>query len=340
MNTPTAQTIGVLLVNLGTPAGSDVASVKRYLREFLSDPYVIDLPNPWRSLLVQGLIIPLRAKKSAHAYQQIWTDQGSPLLTNSLALKESLQNLLGPDYCVRLGMNYGEPNLVSALCELKQCQKIIVLPLFAQYSTAVTESILEKIRKISASEKISSKLAIIQDFYNHPAYIQALAQKIQPSLDESDVEYLLLSYHGLPMRQLYKISNPCKQCTDTPCPMIQLDNKNCYRAQCFQTSRLVTEQLTLGKTKVITCFQSRLGRLTWTGPYTEHILEQLAAQGIKRIAIACPSFITDCLETLEEIGIRARNTWLTAPDREFKLILGLNNEADYLTKILTPSSSF
>jgi protoporphyrin/coproporphyrin ferrochelatase len=324
--------IGVLLVNLGTPSAPQVPAVKRYLREFLTDPKVIDLPNPWRSLLVNGLIIPARAKRSTHAYQQIWTQAGSPLLVHSQGLKNSLQHLLGQDYRVSLGMNYGQPSLAQALEELKNCHKIIVLPLFPQYSSAVTESILIKVKSFK-----TPPLEIIQDFYQHPAFIAALAKQIQTHIDACAPEVLLLSYHGLPMRQLYKTSGDvCKNHAQSPCPLMHAHNQNCYRAQCFATSKAVSENLKLNQTKIITSFQSRLGRLTWTQPYTEQVLIDLAGQGIKRIAIACPSFVTDCLETVEEIGIRAKKTWLQLGGEDFKLIPALNDDADWLKNIILP----
>ncbi|MFA6037589.1 MAG: ferrochelatase [Legionellales bacterium] len=323
MNTHT----GILLINLGTPSASDAASVKRYLDEFLTDPKVIDIPNPWRTLLVRGLITPFRAKKSAHAYQQIWTKDGSPLLVNSLALKESLKL----DCPVSLGMNYGEPSIKSALEELKDCDKLIVVPLFPQYSSAVTESILEKVKSLT-----SKPLEIIKDFYNDEHYIQAMTNKIQETLTQKQPEYLLFSYHGLPMRQLYKTSGDiCKSCINNPCPAIQEKNRDCYRAQCYETSRLITEKLALDETKTLTCFQSRLGRLTWTGPYTEKILQDLAFLGIKNIAITCPSFVTDCLETLEEIGIRAKQTWLDYGGEELTLIPALNEDGSWLQAIVS-----
>jgi protoporphyrin/coproporphyrin ferrochelatase len=176
---------------------------------------------------------------------------------------------------------------------------------------------------------------VIKDFYNHPAYIKAMSENIQQTLNTLEPEYLLFSYHGLPMRQLYKTSGEiCKQCISAPCPKIQEKNRYCYRAQCYETSRLISAQLTLKHTKTLTCFQSRLGRLTWTQPYTEIMLQQLAQQGIKRIAITCPSFITDCLETLEEIGIRAKATWLAAGGSELTLIPALNSNATWINQDL------
>lgn len=324
-------TTGILLINLGTPSAADVVSVRRYLNEFLSDPKVIDIANPWRTLLVRGLIVPLRAKKSAHAYQQIWTEIGSPLMVNSLALKNTLQHDLGSGYVVSLGMNYGQPSIQDAFHELNACEKIIVLPLFPQYSFAVTESILEKVKECT-----NAPVEIIKDFFDHPAFIHAMSAQIQHTLNTKQPEYLLFSYHGLPMRQLYKTSgNICHGCIENACPKINTQNRYCYRAQCYDTSILITQQLSLGNTKTLTCFQSRLGRLQWTQPYTEIILQQLAAQGIKRIAITCPSFVTDCLETLEEIGIRAQNTWKKLGGSELTLIPALNENAHYLQKIIT-----
>lgn len=320
---------GILLINLGTPSAPDLVKVKQYLKEFLTDPKVIDLPNPWRYLLVNALIIPRRAKNSAHAYQQIWTENGSPLMVHSLALKENLQQLLGPDYQVSLGMNYGEPQIAQALDELKNCERIIVVPLFPQYSSAVTQSIINKVQSLT-----SKPLNIIKDFYNENSFITAMAAQIQSRLDDFKPEYLLFSYHGLPMRQLYKTSGKiCESCTLAPCPTINTQNRDCYRAQCFETSRLITQQLSLNNCKTITSFQSRLGRLTWTSPYTENTLQNLASNGIKRIAVTCPSFVTDCLETLEEIGIRARDSWKTYGGDELILIPALNSNAQYLFEL-------
>jgi protoporphyrin/coproporphyrin ferrochelatase len=333
--------IGILLINLGTPDAPDTQSVARYLKEFLSDPKVIDLPNPWRSLLVNGLIIPLRAKKSAHAYQQIWTEEGSPLLTNSVALQQSLQNALGDNYRISLGMNYGKPTIESALSALSNCEKIIVLPLFPQYSSAVTGSILDKVNAILKQKNITTPIEIIKDFFAHPAFISAYAENIQTVLNDTRPEYLLLSYHGLPMRQLYKTSGSiCKSCITMPCPALQDANKNCYRAQCYQTSKLITAQLSLGNTTVITSFQSRLGHIPWTQPYTDNILKELATKNIKRIAVACPSFVTDCLETLEEIGLRGHNTWMKLGGSELTLIPALNMQHSWIKSVVLSCESY
>lgn len=282
---------GILLVNLGTPDQPDTASVRRYLKDFLSDPRVVDLPAPIRWLLLRLIILPFRPARSSKAYQQIWTKAGSPLLVNSQTFADALATRLGDAYHVALGMRYGSPNMVDALTQLKDCEQIKVLPLFPQYASATTGSVLEQVLRQLAPLPNIPGLTLINAFYNDPGFISAYAQMIKKTLGETKPDMLLFSYHGLPERQLKKSGG-----------------QFCYREQCYETSRLLAEALGLSETQYLVVFQSRL-RGAWTKPYLDETLIRLARKGVKNIAIACPSFVADCLETLEEIDLRATNKW-------------------------------
>lgn len=330
--------VGILLINLGTPDAPNKKAIRRYLREFLSDPRVIDLPAMARWLLLNCFILPFRPKQTSHAYQQIWTPQGSPLLLNSQQLSHALQEKLGTDFCVRLGMRYGSPSLSMALHQLQQqrCEKIIILPLFPQYSSAASGSAIEKTLSIIKQWHEIPDLEIITDFYQHPAFIHAQQQVIQTSLKDFNPDLLLFSYHGLPERQLNQTNCHQSECNlKTICPRSQAINRFCYRHQCYVTSEKIAEALGLEKSQYVTSFQSRLGKTPWIRPYTDEQLKILAKHGIKKLAIVCPSFVADCLETLEEIGIRAKKQWLDTTGNEFKLIPCLNAETTWVSAITT-----
>lgn len=321
---------GLLLINLGTPDAPDIASVRRYLREFLADKRVITLPAPLRYALLYGLILPFRTRKTAHAYQSIWTSKGSPLLLNSLSLLKKLKKYLGDEMIVAMGMRYGNPSIQMALESLKQCTDITVLPLYPQFSEATTGSSIEKTLRY-LSPKHRSTLRIIDDFYNHPGYINALTTIIKPYLANHD--YILFSYHGLPEHHLPKNQCPSTRC-DPQCPSsLDLKSTRCYRAQCFQTTQSIANQLDLSHQQYGTSFQSRLGRTAWIKPYTDEMLPILAKQGIKRLAVVCPSFVADCLETLEEIAIREKQHWLELGGSQFTLVPCLNDNDQWVEGI-------
>lgn len=300
---------GILLINLGTPDDPSTSSVRKYLKQFLSDPRVIELPMLLRWLLLRLIILPFRTKKSAHAYASIWNDKGSPLLTHSLALKCSLQNALGAEYYVALGMRYGQPSIEKAISELDAAKitQLIILPLFPQYSSAANGSAIEQTLKIIAKSKVIKPLQIISDFHTNPFYIDALVQSIKPYLAQ-EFDFLLFSYHGLPERQLI---NP---------------GVNCYKTKCLQTSDLLINQLNVSQDKCAVSFQSRLGKLPWIKPYTDQMLIDLRDKGIRKLLVACPSFVVDCLETLEEINIRAKQQWLDLGGESLQLIPCLNEQ--------------
>lgn len=321
---------GLLLINLGTPKSPTVSDVRLYLREFLSDPRVIDLPTIARYILLYGVILPFRPKKTAKAYQSIWTSTGSPLLVNSLLLTDKLKNYLGDSYEIALGMRYGQPTLTQALKLLSDCSDITVLPLYPQYSSAATGSSIEACLKKIAVKNSHPNLKIIRDFFQNPAFIAAQAEIINPFLSHHD--YLLFSYHGLPERHLKQTG--CLSVCEIECPLPTLKNQTCYKAQCTATTQALANKLNLSADKFSMSFQSRLGRTPWIKPYTDLVLPELAKKGIKRLAIACPSFVADCLETLEEIGLRAKEQWLELGGEELTLVPCVNASDNWIKAIV------
>jgi ferrochelatase len=321
---------GFLFINLGTPKSTNVTTIRGYLRAFLTDKRVIDLPALLRYILVYVFILPFRAKRSALAYQAIWTKDGSPLLYHSQKLVTAVQQALGKEHSVALGMRYGEPSIASALKQLRHCEAITILPLYPQYSSAANGSSIEETMRILSSWDIIPSVTIIRDFCTHPGYIKAQAEVIQQHLQNQD--HVLFSYHGIPERQITK-NDGHKVCVKE-CPPLTEQNQTCYKAQCHQSSRLLAHELQLSATQFSTAFQSRLGRTPWIKPYTDEILTQLAAKGVKKLLIACPSFVADCLETLEEIGIRARMQWQALGGEELTLVPCLNDHPAWVNAII------
>ncbi|MBS0351639.1 MAG: ferrochelatase [Proteobacteria bacterium] len=322
---------GVLLINLGTPSSPNKKNVRSYLREFLSDQRVIDLPAPWRQLLVNLLILPFRTKNSAHAYQQIWQPEGSPLLIHSKRLVSELAQTLGEDFEVVLGMRYGLPSLTEALTTLyfKKCKKIIILPLFPQYSSAATGSALEKALALIQKMTDIPNISICQSFYQNEGFIEAWSEVIKANLPQNPPDKWVFTYHGLPLRHLKKIGcNPV--CLNPLECSVATKNERCYRQQCYQTTKLLADALNLNLHQYEVAFQSRLGRTPWITPYADQLFTSLAQQGIKRIAVVCPSFVSDCLETLEEMGIRARKQWIELGGTEFHLFPSLNVHSTWI----------
>ncbi|PJD96871.1 MAG: ferrochelatase [Legionella sp.] len=321
---------GLLLINLGTPDSANLLDIQRFLRQFLMDKRVIDLPFFIRWILVYCLIIPFRAKNTAHAYQSVWTEHGSPLMVYSQDLIQRIQKSLNNHCQVALGMRYGSPSIELALNELKECDEITVLPLYPQYSSAATGSSIEEVMRVLAQQETIPSLRIIRDFYCDPAYIAAQAQLIRKHL--SDSSHLLLSYHGLPERQIIK--SGCKEICSGVCPSNNQNNRACYRAQCFETSRLLAAELGLKTEQYTTAFQSRLGKTPWIQPYTDDVLSELIQRGVTHLAVSCPSFTADCLETIEEIGMRLKEQWLNLGGESFSLIPCLNSDENWVNALL------
>jgi ferrochelatase len=324
-----AELTGVLLAQLGTPASPATRDVRRYLREFLSDPRVIDLPAPARWLLVNAVIAPFRAPKSAHAYASIWTPQGSPLLVHSRAFAAALQRELGSDYRVALGMRYGAPRLADAFAELcaAGAARIVAFPLYPQRAESSTGTAIAAIRAAADARGAAPPLAFVPPFYADAGFVAALAATLRPLL-ANGADHVLFSYHGLPERHVraadvsgaHCLADPAC-CDAPPAPVLG----GCYRAQCFATTRAVAAALGLPAASATTAFQSRLGRDPWIRPFSDEELPRLAARGVKRLAVACPSFVADCLETLEEVGIRARAEWLARGGQELLLAPCVND---------------
>jgi len=329
--------IGVLLVQLGTPASTRVKDVRRYLREFLSDPRVIDIAAPARWLLVNAIIAPFRAPRSAAAYRAIWTTEGSPLLVHSRALAEALSEALGPDFRVELAMRYGAPAIAPAVERLvaADTQRIVVQPLFPHDAAASLGSASQAVlAAVSAHGNVPEVLAL-GAFHDDPGFIAAVAARARPALEQLNPEHVLMSYHGLPERQVRRSDPSGSHCLagGDCCATLGVGNRHCYRAQCYATSRALCTALRLTPERTTTCFQSRLGRTPWIGPHTDRILPALAKAGVRRLAVLCPSFVADCLETLEEIGLRARQQWATLGGEAFTLVPCVNASPDFVAAL-------
>ena len=315
---------GVLLVNLGSPDSPEVRDVRRFLREFLSDPRVIDIHPMLRWLLLRLVILPFRPRTSAAAYRAIWTERGSPLLVHGRALRDGVQSELGEGWVVRLAMRYGSPSVEEALEGLVAAgvDRIVVLPLFPQYSSSSAGSALERVTEVAAGEKHAPPIRAVPPFYEHPAFVSAFAEIATPLLREFAADHVLMSYHGLPERQVRAGDPSGGHCLARPdcCDSVGTVNRDCYRAQCFATSRALAAALDLSESDYTVSFQSRLGRGEWIHPYTDVLLGELAERGVRRLAVACPAFVADCLETLEELGIRGRAQWREAGGEDFLLV--------------------
>lgn len=325
MSVPPSQQIGVLLVNLGSPDSPEVPDVRRYLDEFLMDEKVIDIPWLLRVLLVKGIILNTRPKKSAEAYAQVWTPEGSPLITISQSLHRSLQ--VQNPFPVELAMRYGNPNIQSGLKKLlaQGVKRLLLLPLYPHYAMSSVETVVDKVKAELKELKADLSLEIFPPFYEHPRYIEALVENTRPWL-EDPYDLLVFSYHGLPVRHLLK-SDPtgshCQKVADC-CHVPSAARKTCYRAQVFATTEAFVKKAGIPPEKYRVTFQSRLGRTPWLEPFTDLELEAWPKQGIKRVKVMCPAFVSDCLETLEEIAMRGKESFLAAGGEDLQLIPCLN----------------
>jgi ferrochelatase len=322
------RTTGVLLINLGTPASPSISDVRRYLAEFLSDPKVLDLPAPARWLLLHFWILRIRPRRSAAQYASVWRPEGSPLLVHSQALRNALAKELGAGFAVELAMRYGTPGVEAGLKSLLAADvaKILVLPLFPQNASSSRGSALAKVFEVAGRVEKLPPVKTLPELYDHPGFIKAWKAVIEPSLVSFRPEYVLFSFHGLPERHLRQSDPTGRHCLATPdcCDAIGPPNRCCYRAQCTATMRAVAGALDLKANAHSIAFQSRLGREPWIRPYTDQVLPELRSRGIRRVALVCPSFVADCLETLEEIGIRAREQWRALGGEELLLLPSLN----------------
>ena len=324
-------TKGVLLANLGTPKSPSVADVRSYLGEFLMDRHVLDVPWPIRKLIVSGFILPFRPKQSAKAYASIWDPKGSPLLLESQALQSALQQALPERTHVALGMRYGEPSLKAAIQELEQAgvEDVLLIALYPQHAASTRSTCIELVEQLLPS---NMHLTVLPPFYGDRDYIQVLADSIRPHLQEP-FDHLLLSYHGLPERHMVTADPTGSHCMQTPdcCERQSVAHETCYRHQVFSTSNGLAAALELTEDKISTSFQSRLGRLPWLTPYTDQTLGELPGRGVKRLVVACPAFVADNLETLEEIGIQGEETFLDAGGESLRLVPCLNATPEWVS---------
>ncbi len=303
-----APKVGVLLVNLGTPDAPTPDAVRRYLAEFLMDPRVVEIPRAVWWPILHGIILRTRPKRSAHAYAQVWTDRGSPLAAITAAQAEALQARLGPEVVVRWGMRYGNPALGAELAAMKAqgCERILIAPLYPQYSGATTASVLDAVGVGMARLRWQPALRTLPPYYDDPMHIEALRADTARQLAALpfEPEVLLLSFHGMPERTLH-LGDP-------------------YHCQCLKTARLLAEALGPGAPRIAVSFQSRFGRAKWLEPATDAVIAAEAANGTRRMAIAAPGFSADCLETLEELAIRGREQFQAAGGKEFAALSCLN----------------
>lgn len=316
---------GILLVNLGSPDSTAVADVRKYLGEFLMDGRVLDAPWPIRFCIVHFAILPSRPKESAHAYEKIWTPEGSPLIVSSRHVQKKLQALL--EVPVELAMRYQSPSIESALRQLNNARvdDLLLIPLFPHYAMSSYETAVVRVREVAARIAPRMKITVQPPYFDAPDYIAALVACAENAL-QGGYDHLLFSFHGIPERHLKK-SDPTRchclvkeNCCEIPSPA----QATCYRAQCFKTVAAFVARAGVPKNKYSVSFQSRLGKDPWLKPYTDFELAEFPRRGVKKILVICPAFVSDCLETIEEIGMRGKETFLEAGGKEFAQIPCLN----------------
>ncbi len=333
--TSTKNKKGIILINLGSPESTSVSDLRNYLDQFLMDKRVIDKPWLSRALLVKGIIVPFRAPKSAEAYKTIWTDEGSPLIVFTKHLQQSLQKQI--EEPVEISMRYGNPTPDAAFDALlkrdPEISEVIVLPLYPHYAMSSYETAVEYMKEFYQKKKYPFSLSFIPPFYNHPDYIKALAENMRPFLNDK-YDHLLFSYHGIPERHIRKSDITGCHCLENKncCEISSPAHQFCYRHQIRKTTQLVTEHLKIPVDKYSISFQSRLGK-GWLTPFTDYRLKELPAEGIKNLMVVCPAFVSDCLETLEEIAIRGKEIFLEAGGESFTMIPCLNTHPLWIKAI-------
>jgi ferrochelatase len=325
---------GILLVNLGSPSSPSVRDVRRYLDQFLMDGRVLDIPYPIRRLIVSAFILPSRPKQSAEAYESIWWDEGSPLIVISRRVQRLLQSRI--DLPVSLGMRYGSPSIETGIRNLLgqangNIKQINLIPLYPHFAMSTVETVEVEARRVLSKLKSELVLKVLPPFYQHPRYIEALVASAADHTG-SNFDHLLFSYHGLPERHLRKSDKTRKHCLQVSncCSVPSPAHATCYRHQVFKTTELFVKAAKIPQGRYSVAFQSRLGRDAWLQPFTDGKIAQIAGAGVKRLLVMCPAFVSDCLETLEEIGIRGREIFLEAGGEEFELIPCMNDSPAWI----------
>jgi ferrochelatase len=316
----TPQRAGILIVNLGTPQAPTPAALRRYLKEFLSDPRVVEIPRPAWLPILHGIILNTRPAKSAAKYASVWMKEGSPLQVHTERQAKLLASYLGrsghPELEVAWAMRYGSPSIRDTLAAMraKNCSRILVIPLYPQYAASTTASVIDAVTDCLHHWRNQPEMRFVRSFHDDPGYIAALAQSVRDHwMQQGEADRLVLSFHGIPRRSL-ELGDP-------------------YHCECLKTARLVGEALHLPPERLQVSFQSRFGKAAWLQPYTEPTLKTLAAQGVRRVDVMCPGFVADCLETLEEISIECRAAFLGAGGREFHYIPCLNERHDWIAAL-------
>lgn len=326
---------GLLLVNLGSPDSPRVSDVRRYLREFLMDERVLDAPWPVRFGVVHFAILPFRPRQSAEAYHKIWLPEGSPLVVTSRNVVAALRPRLPVP--VELAMRYQNPSIPAAVSALagQGVTQLHLLPLFPHYAMSSFETAVERVREVVLRRAPGMSLKVIPPYYDHPDYIAALVANASEHLRQ-DYDHLLFSFHGLPERHMRKADPTGEHCMASAdcCQVESPAHRTCYRAQCFKTVAAFVRQAGVPEEKYSVSFQSRLGREPWLKPYTDMELVRLAQQGVRRLVVMCPAFVADCLETIEEIGMRGRETFLGAGGTDLNLIPCLNEHPRWIDALV------
>ncbi|MDE0472868.1 MAG: ferrochelatase [Ekhidna sp.] len=319
---------GILLVNLGTPNSTKTSDVRKYLREFLMDKRVVDIPFLFRWILVNGIIAPFRAPKSAEEYRKLFDDRGSPLKYYTEDITELLRKKLPEEYIVKFAMRYQSPSLASVLKEFKdhRVATLHVIPLFPQYASATTGSVIDKVMELIKGWQVIPDIKFTAQFLEEELFIETIVDQSKVLMDKNQYDHYVFSYHGLPERQIRKASYG-KYCQlGRCCETLNEHNRYCYRAQCFETTRLVAAKLHIPTEQYTVCFQSRLGKDPWVKPYTENVLKELAEKGVKKVLALSPAFVSDCLETTIEVGETYQEEFIQAGGERWDLVPSLNRE--------------
>ncbi len=323
---------GILLINLGTPDSPSTADVRKYLREFLNDPRVIDISPAMRWTLVNLIIVPFRSPKSAKLYSEIWRKDGvSPLLYYSIRQKESLQQLMGKDYQVEMAMRYQSPSIESAIEKFRTpaIGKIKIFPLFPQYASASTGSVAEKVMEIVKNWEVIPEIEFTGSFCNDDGFIKAFAE-CGKKYNHAAYDHVLFSFHGLPERQIKKADSIDHCLKDGCCASLNEKNTFCYRAQCYSTARLIAEELNIPEEKYTISFQSRLGKDPWIKPYSDHVIKERAKAGDKKLLVFAPAFVSDCLETLYEINVEYNELFRKEGGEKIDMVESLNDSPAWI----------
>lgn len=332
---------GILLVNLGSPDSTSVADVRKYLREFLMDGRVLDAPWPVRFCVVNFAILPSRPAESAHAYQKIWTPEGSPLIVTSRNTQKKLQARL--DVPVELAMRYQNPSIESAIGKLNKAKvdDLLLIPLFPHYAMSSYETAVVRVQEVAARLAPGMKVTAQPPYFDAPDYIDALVASARNDL-QAGYDHLLFSFHGIPERHLKKSDPTGCHCLakENCCEVASPAHATCYRAQCFKTVAAFVAKANVPKDKYSVSFQSRLGKDPWLKPYTDFELAEFPKRGVKKILVMCPAFVSDCLETIEEIGLRGKETFIEAGGAELVRIPCLNEHPLWIDALEKMARSF